>query len=62
MQNLLKYTQELRHQLQMLTTGNFAHRLGNIRQIVNALENEILDQTETPPTILTKRKITQRIK
>ncbi len=34
MQDLLEYTQELRRQLQMLTTGNFAHRLGNIRQII----------------------------
>ncbi len=62
MQDLLEYTQELRLQFQMLTTGNLSHRLGNIRQIVYALENEILDQTETPRTIRAERKTTQRIK
>ncbi len=56
MQDLLKYTQELRHQLQMLTTGNFAHRLGNIRQIVNALENAIQNQSSQPHRELTKEK------
>ncbi len=62
MQHLLEYTQELQRQLQKLHTGNLAHRLANMRQIVNALENEILDQAETPPTIRTERKTTQRIK
>ncbi len=56
MQDLLEYTQELRHQLQMLTTGNFAHRLGNIRQIVNALENAIQNQSKNSHRELTKEK------
>jgi len=45
MQDLLEYTRELQRQLQMLHTGNLSHRLGNIRQIVYALEREIQNQS-----------------
>ncbi len=56
MQDLIKYTRELQRQLQMPYTGNFAHRLGNIRQIVNALENAIQNQSSQPHRELTKEK------
>ncbi len=55
MQDLLEYTQKLQRQLQMLATGNLSHRLGNIRQIVNALENENHNQFSQINTASSKK-------
>ncbi len=59
MQDLLEYTEELQKQLQMLTTGNLSHRLGNIRQIVNALENAIQNQSNNSHRELSNDKCDQ---